>query len=123
MMTDINEEALRVQAARITERAGPNRVAYMSLDVTDGDGWGRAVRTCAGLGEKLDICVNNAGTTYKNKVCIRCCGMNWALSPVGHPVSHGGGVWPRVRCQRQEHILFGASSGARHESARRRLDH
>jgi NADP-dependent 3-hydroxy acid dehydrogenase YdfG len=67
MMTDINKDALRIQAARISDRPGPNRVAYTTLDVTDGEAWSRAVRACAGLGERLDICVNNAGTTYKNK--------------------------------------------------------
>jgi NADP-dependent 3-hydroxy acid dehydrogenase YdfG len=67
MMTDINEEALRIQAARTSERHGTARVAYMHLNVTDGEGWSRAVQACGGLGKRLDICVNNAGTSYKNK--------------------------------------------------------
>jgi 3-oxoacyl-[acyl-carrier protein] reductase len=68
MMTDINKDGLRSQAARMQERTGGIRVATFCLDVTDGEAWSRAVEECMKEWQTLDIVVNNAGTTYKNKV-------------------------------------------------------
>jgi len=67
MMTDIDLEALRIQAERLSERHGSTRVVYTQLNVTDAKDWSRAVQACFDLGKTLDICVNNAGTTYRNK--------------------------------------------------------
>lgn len=66
MLTDINEDGLRAQVTRMEESADA-RVAWLCLDVTDGAAWSRAVRHCLDRWQRLDICVNNAGTTYKNK--------------------------------------------------------
>jgi NADP-dependent 3-hydroxy acid dehydrogenase YdfG len=68
MMIDINEEGVRNEAARIAASSDNSSVWWRCLNVTDGEGWSRAVEACVGLGKRLDVCVNNAGTTYKNKV-------------------------------------------------------
>lgn len=38
------------------------------MDVTKEDAWTKAVQACIDNWGGLDICVNNAGTSYKNKV-------------------------------------------------------
>lgn len=60
---DINEDAANETAQRI----GGDRTHVAKWDVTSADDWKRAVEVCIKKFGRLDIVVNNAGTTYKNK--------------------------------------------------------
>jgi NAD(P)-dependent dehydrogenase (short-subunit alcohol dehydrogenase family) len=49
----------------------PEKIHAMRMDVTSENDWKEAVKTCLAKWDQLDICCNNAGTTYKNKVSPR----------------------------------------------------
>ncbi|KAI9726335.1 MAG: hypothetical protein M1828_001609 [Chrysothrix sp. TS-e1954] len=63
LVGDLNEDTAAATAkAMPSERAIP-----MSMDVTQEDHWKAAVEKCVQQWGRLDIVVNNAGTSYKNK--------------------------------------------------------
>ena len=63
LVGDINIEGVKSWA----DKDGDNlRVARM--DVTTEDGWKNGVKECVDTFGRIDVLVNNAGWTYKNKV-------------------------------------------------------
>jgi NADP-dependent 3-hydroxy acid dehydrogenase YdfG len=66
-MADINEAGLRTQEARLRACGYAGEVVPVVLDVTNGDAWKNVVENHVKSGKNLDIVVNNAGTSYKNK--------------------------------------------------------
>jgi NADP-dependent 3-hydroxy acid dehydrogenase YdfG len=90
LLTDINKDGLRAQATQMLDSNA--RVAWYRLDVTDADDWRRAVGHCLDVWHRLDICVNNAGTTYKNRVSRRMHSVTHELNTIGYTRGHGGGV-------------------------------
>jgi NAD(P)-dependent dehydrogenase (short-subunit alcohol dehydrogenase family) len=65
---DIDEEGAGAQSEKLggEERA----VLFGRMDVASDEDWKRTVDSCLSKWGRLDIVVNNAGTTYKNKVRI-----------------------------------------------------
>ena len=53
----------------MAEKIG-NGTASMKMDVTQESDWKKAVDICIEKFGWIDIVVNNAGTTYKNKVSL-----------------------------------------------------
>jgi len=64
LVADLNGEG--AEAAAKDLKVGENAVS-LSMDVTKEAHWEEAVKTVVEKWGKVDICVNNAGTTYKNK--------------------------------------------------------
>ena len=59
--------SLEGSVATLESSFGPDNVIAHQLDVTSRSGWEEAVKLCLDRWDRLDIVVNNAGTTYRNK--------------------------------------------------------
>lgn len=46
----------------------PHSMHFIKMDVSKEEDWENAMENAIGKYGRLDICVNNAGTSYKNKV-------------------------------------------------------
>jgi 3-oxoacyl-[acyl-carrier protein] reductase len=66
LIGDINEFGAEILAGKLAKYG---TVASTKMDVTSEADWKQAVDLCVNALRGLDIVVNNAGTTYKNKVC------------------------------------------------------
>jgi NADP-dependent 3-hydroxy acid dehydrogenase YdfG len=67
LLADINKDGLKAQL----EKYPQDQVASIVMDVTNETDWSLAVAMCLAAWKRLDICVNNAGTSYKNKASHR----------------------------------------------------
>jgi NADP-dependent 3-hydroxy acid dehydrogenase YdfG len=65
LIGDIDEPGAKAKAAELSDGLA------MKMDVSKDTDWKSAVDLCVNKWGRIDICVNNAGTTYKNKVRIR----------------------------------------------------
>jgi 3-oxoacyl-[acyl-carrier protein] reductase len=70
---DLNEEALHAQFPADSSRQLPgarldNRTVGIKANVAEREDWDRLVKTAKERFGGLDIVVNNAGTSYRNKV-------------------------------------------------------
>jgi NADP-dependent 3-hydroxy acid dehydrogenase YdfG len=66
MLADVNFAG----AEEVARKLGGDGTLVIEMDVTVEKAWGDAVRLCVEQWGRLDVVVNNAGTTYKNKVCL-----------------------------------------------------
>lgn len=69
------EEGCKVVVADIDPVGGervasyrPHTMHFIRMDVSKEEDWERLMENTMGKFGRIDICVNNAGTTYKNKV-------------------------------------------------------
>jgi len=65
VVNDINPKGGERVAAQIVESGGS--AEFVQADVTRGEDWARLVRTCESAFGRLDILINNAGWTHRNK--------------------------------------------------------
>ena len=65
LVCDINEEDGQKVAAEM-----PQRMVFRKLNVTSSEDWKSVVGNAIGEYGRVDCLVNNAGTSYKNKVCL-----------------------------------------------------
>ena len=49
----------------------PKSMHFIKMNVTKEEDWENCIENTLNKYGRLDICVNNAGTSYKNKVCVR----------------------------------------------------
>jgi NAD(P)-dependent dehydrogenase (short-subunit alcohol dehydrogenase family) len=73
-------EGARVLIAELSAPAGETVAKELGCqsvqaDVTKREDWERVLKTCVELYGGVDCVVNNAGGTYKNKVCT--CTLRW----------------------------------------------
>jgi len=66
LIGDINEKGAKATADKI----GGNNTIIMNMNVTSADNWKAAVDAVVQKWGRLDIVVNNAGTSYKNKPTV-----------------------------------------------------
>lgn len=59
---------ISVEGGQKTAAADPENIVFEQMDVTKAADWKRIVEKAVSLFGKLDVLVNNAGTTYRNKV-------------------------------------------------------
>lgn len=64
MIGDIDEPGAKAKASELSGSLA------MKMDVTKDVDWKSAVDLCVSQWGHIDICVNNAGTTYRNKVRV-----------------------------------------------------
>ena len=64
MVADINESG-----GRNTEKAMPENIRFHRTDITQKRDWDTLIATTQDVFGGVDCLVNNAGTTYPNKVC------------------------------------------------------
>lgn len=64
LIGDLNEAG----AQKVADKAGGSKVKVIKMNVCDESAWKSAVDTCIREFGSLDIVVNNAGWSYKNKV-------------------------------------------------------
>lgn len=67
MMTDMNMEVLERSAQSIIKANNNVPIIARQLNVTSATDWTEAVKACDSFFHRLDIVVNNAGTSYRNK--------------------------------------------------------
>ena len=65
LIADLNESGAQSMAEKIG-----NGTVSMMMDVTQESDWKKAVDICIEKFGRIDIVVNNAGTSYKNKVSL-----------------------------------------------------
>jgi NAD(P)-dependent dehydrogenase (short-subunit alcohol dehydrogenase family) len=70
VLGDINFGGAGAKALQIVQQHAVDlaNVGFIRMDVTNAEDWRVAVAECVARSGRLDICVNNAGTTYKNKL-------------------------------------------------------
>jgi NAD(P)-dependent dehydrogenase (short-subunit alcohol dehydrogenase family) len=64
IITDINIEGGEKVAAQ-----NPENLVFQQMDVTKAEDWKAVMDLAFSKFGRLDVLVNNAGTTYRNKVC------------------------------------------------------
>jgi NAD(P)-dependent dehydrogenase (short-subunit alcohol dehydrogenase family) len=71
------EEGCKVVVADIDSVGGervasyhPHAMHFIKMDVSKEEDWESVIENTVGKFGRIDICVNNAGTSYKNKVSI-----------------------------------------------------
>lgn len=110
VIADLNEASAQATASTINLS---DYTLVHKMDVSSQEDWTSVVKACVEKWGRLDITVNNAGTSYRNKVCITS--KSDRVPPVKlihHPAntrSHSRRIPTRLRRQREEHILVRAS--------------
>jgi 3-oxoacyl-[acyl-carrier protein] reductase len=67
LLADVNVAGAGDLAAKL---GGEGSTMASGMDVTVEAAWMDSVRRCLEGWGRLDVVVNNAGTTYRNKVCL-----------------------------------------------------
>jgi hypothetical protein len=110
----------------MAERLGGDSVS-IKMDVTQESDWKKAVDTAIEKFGHLDVLVNNAGTSYKNKVEMnRNIAQNevrLANELVANARGHSRGVRSRICGKCQVHIPLRTGSSATNAKARNRWSH
>lgn len=63
LIADLNESGAKDLASTLSS----SDIIAQSMDVTNASDWESAISTCVSKWGRVDIVVNNAGTTYRNK--------------------------------------------------------
>lgn len=74
LITDINES----DGQRVAQSA-PGSISFFKADVTSAEDWEKLMDAAQSRYGRIDCLVNNAGTTYRNKVRITA-HLSWDLS-------------------------------------------
>jgi len=64
---DLNESGAKELATTLSSSTSSSDIHSQSMDVTNEGHWKSAIETCVSKWGRVDIVVNNAGTTYRNK--------------------------------------------------------
>jgi len=64
---DLNESGAKELATTLSSSTSSSDIHSQSMDVTNEAHWKSAIETCVSKWGRVDIVVNNAGTTYRNK--------------------------------------------------------
>ncbi|KAB8748947.1 hypothetical protein FH972_026498 [Carpinus fangiana] len=68
---------INLDGATATTKEGPSTMKALHMDVTSAPAWKEAVETCLSEWKHLDIVVNNAGWSYKNRPTLEVTEEEW----------------------------------------------
>jgi len=77
LICDLNESGAQDVASKLDaecKKSSEGGAARgFKMNVCERDDWAAAVKACVDNWGRVDVCVNNAGTSYKNKVGLELC--------------------------------------------------